>query len=75
MYNKINPNYKYPPETLLSDSFFENHTKEFYDFFRDTLFLDSKPNTDHRKLVELEKAGKLKAVIAQNIDRLHQKTE
>ena len=64
--------YDYPPETILSHSFFESHTKEFFDFYREKmLFLDAKPNAAHRKLAELERAGKLKAVVTQNIDGLH----
>lgn len=65
-------NYKYPPESVLSHSFFEMHTEDFYDFYRKYLcFPDAKPNTAHYKLAELEKAGKLKAVITQNVDGLH----
>ncbi len=64
--------YDYPPETILSHSFFESHTKEFFDFYREKmLFLDAKPNAAHRKLAELERAGRLKAVVTQNIDGLH----
>ena len=64
--------YDYPPETILSHSFFTSHTGEFFDFYRDKmLFLDAKPNAAHRKLAELEQAGKLKAVVTQNIDGLH----
>ena len=66
--------YDYPPETILSHSFFESHTAEFYEFYRDKmLYLDAKPNPAHRKLAELEQAGKLSAVVTQNIDGLHQK--
>ena len=65
--------YDYPPETILSHSFFERNTEEFYRFYRaKMLCLDAKPNTAHKKLAELERAGKLKAVITQNIDGLHQ---
>ena len=65
--------YKYPPETILSRDFFEQNTAEFYEFYRNKmLFLDAKPNTAHIKLAELEKCGKLKAIITQNIDGLHQ---
>lgn len=68
-----NQKYKYPPETILSHSFYLQRTEEFYDFYRDKLlFLDAKPNAAHLKLAELEKAGKCKAVITQNIDGLHQ---
>ncbi len=66
--------YKYPPEKILSHSFFKSNTQEFFDFYRDKmLFLYAKPNMAHEKLAELEKIGKLKAVITQNIDGLHQK--
>ena len=68
-----NQKYDYPPETILSHSFYVNHTEEFYRFYRDKMLcLTSKPNTTHYKLAELEKAGKLKAVVTQNIDGLHQ---
>jgi NAD-dependent deacetylase len=66
--------YKYPPETILSHSFFIRHTKEFYEFYKDKMiYPNSTPNITHRKLAELEELGKLKAVITQNIDGLHQK--
>jgi NAD-dependent deacetylase len=66
--------YKYPPEVMLSHSFYETHTEEFFDFYRKKmLFLSAEPNAAHRKLAELEKAGKLTAVVTQNIDGLHQK--
>lgn len=69
-----NQKYNYPPETILSHSFFVNNTKYFYDFYKSKmLFLDALPNKAHIKLAELEKIGKLKAVITQNIDGLHQK--
>ncbi len=65
--------YDYPPETILSHSFFQRHTKEFYDFYQDKMLaLDKKPNAAHNKLAELERAGKLLAVVTQNIDGLHQ---
>lgn len=65
--------YKYPPETMLSHSFYVTHTAEFFDFYRaKMLCLDAKPNAAHKKLAELEKAGKLTAVVTQNIDGLHQ---
>ena len=68
-----NQQYKYPPETILSHSFFERNPEEFYRFYRNKmLFPDAKPNAAHRKLAELEQAGKLKAVVTQNIDGLHQ---
>lgn len=65
--------YEYPPETILSHSFFELHPDVFYKFHRDKLVCpDAKPNPAHLKLAELEQAGKLRAVITQNIDGLHQ---
>lgn len=66
--------YKYPPEVMLSHSFYVSHTEEFYRFYRDKmLYLKAEPNAAHRKLAELERAGKLEAVVTQNIDGLHQK--
>lgn len=68
-----NQKYDYPPEEILSHSFFKSHTDYFYNFYRDKMLcLDAKPNTAHLKLAELEKAGKLSAVVTQNIDGLHQ---
>jgi NAD-dependent deacetylase len=68
-----NQKYKYPPETIVSHSFFMSRTEEFYDFYKDKmLFPDAKPNPAHVKLAELEKSGKLKAIVTQNIDGLHQ---
>ncbi len=65
--------YKYPPETILSHSFYLSHTEEFYQFYRKKMiFLDAKPNQTHIRLAELEAEGKLRAVITQNIDGLHQ---
>lgn len=65
--------YPYPPEIILSHDFFYNHTEEFYRFYREKMiYTDAKPNKAHFTLAELEKAGKLKAVITQNIDNLHQ---
>lgn len=65
--------YKYPPETILGHSFFVRHTEEFYDFYRDKLIAPwAKPNAAHLKLAQWEAEGKLKAVITQNIDGLHQ---
>lgn len=65
--------YDYPPETILSHSFYRGRIGEFYRFYRDKMLcLDAQPNAAHRKLAELEEAGKLKAVITQNIDGLHQ---
>lgn len=69
-----NQKYKYPPETILSHSFYVSQPEEFYRFYRDKMLcLDAQPNTAHRKLAELEQAGKLKAIVTQNIDGLHQK--
>ena len=66
--------YAYPPETILSHTFFERNPEEFLRFYRDKmLFLDAQPNAAHRKLAEWEEQGKLQAVITQNIDGLHQK--
>lgn len=68
-----NMKYKYPPETILSHSFFCNNISEFYEFYKDKMLcLDAKPNKAHLALAELEKQGKLKAVVTQNIDGLHQ---
>ena len=68
-----NQKYDYPPETILSHTFFMRHTEEFYRFYRDKMLCDTaKPNAAHYKLAEMEKAGKLKAVVTQNIDNLHQ---
>ena len=68
-----NQKYDYPPETILSHSFFIRNTAEFYRYYKDKmLILDAKPNAAHIKLAELEKAGKLKAIVTQNIDGLHQ---
>lgn len=65
--------FKYPPETMLSHSFYVHHTEEFYDFYRTKMVaLGAKPNQAHIKLAELEAAGKLSAVVTQNIDGLHQ---
>lgn len=69
-----NQKYDYPPEEILSHTFFCNHTEYFYNFYRDKLICtDAEPNPAHLKLAELEKAGKLSAVVTQNIDGLHQK--
>ena len=68
-----NQKYDYPPETILSHTFFMRKTSVFYKFYKDKLLLEgAKPNKAHIKLAELEAAGKLKAVITQNIDGLHQ---
>lgn len=62
-----------PPETILSHTYFMQHTKEFYDFYRTTMiYQDAKPNAAHLALAKLEQMGKLKAVVTQNIDGLHQ---
>lgn len=66
--------YAYPPEKILSHSFFISHTEEFYRFYRDKmLFPEAMPNSAHIALAKLEKMGKLKSIITQNIDGLHQK--
>ena len=71
-----NQKYKYPPEKILSHTFFVNKTEEFYEFYREKLnSLKYEPNITHLKLTELERQGKLKAIITQNIDGLHQKAD
>ena len=66
--------YAVPPETMLSHTYYERHPEEFFRFYRDKMLpLEAKPNAAHLKLAELERAGKLKAVVTQNIDGLHQK--
>lgn len=66
--------YDYPPEVILSRTFFDNNPAVFYRFYREKmLFLSAQPNDAHRKLAQLEEAGRLTAVITQNIDNLHQK--
>ena len=66
--------YDYPPETILSHSFFMDRPEEFYRFYRSKMLCpDARPNAAHFKLAQLERAGKLKAVVTQNIDSLHQK--
>lgn len=68
-----NQKYDYPPETILSHTFYRKKTEEFYRFYRDKMLcLTAKPNAAHLKLAQWEKEGKLKAVITQNIDGLHQ---
>lgn len=68
-----NQKWKYPPETILSHSFFVRDPEEYYRFHREKLVVDGvKPNAAHMKLAELERAGKLRAVVTQNIDGLHQ---
>ena len=69
-----NQQWRYPPETILSHSFYESHTEEFYEFYRTKMLApDAQPNAAHKKLAQWEREGKLKAVITQNIDGLHQK--
>ena len=69
-----NQQYKYPPETILSHTFFLSETEEFYRFYRaKMLALDAKPNAAHLKLAEWEREGKCRAIVTQNIDGLHQK--
>lgn len=67
-----NQKYKYPPEQIISHRFFMRNPEEFYRFYRDRMiYSDAKPNAAHLKLAELERAGKLSAVVTQNIDGLH----
>lgn len=69
-----NLKYDYPPETILSHTFYRKHTEEFYRFYRDKMLcLDAEPNITHNRLAELEKEGKLRGIVTQNIDGLHQK--
>lgn len=71
---KKNREYPYPPEVMLSHSFYTQHPKEFFDFyFNEMIYQDAVPNDAHKALAALEQMGKLKAVITQNIDGLHQK--
>ena len=67
--------FKYPPETMLSHSFFESHTEEFYNFYRNQLMPPEgiQPNTAHLRLAQLEQEGKLQAIVTQNVDGLHEK--
>ena len=66
--------FEYPPETILSHTFFYQHTEYFYRFFREKMLpLEAEPNAAHRALAALERAGKLRAIVTQNIDGLHQK--
>lgn len=68
-----NEQYPYPPEQVVSHTFFVKRTEMFYDFYKNRMmFLDAKPNAAHLKLAEMENSGKLTAVITQNIDGLHQ---
>ena len=67
-----NQKYKYPPEVMVSHSFYRSHPEDFFDFYKNKMIaLEAKPNAAHRKLAELEKEGKVRAVITQNIDGLH----
>lgn len=67
-----NQTYQYPPEEMVSHGFYESHTEDFFEFYRDKMIaLEAQPNAAHKKLAEMEKAGKLKAIITQNIDGLH----
>lgn len=67
-----NQKYKYPPEMIISHSFFKSNTEEFYEFYKDRMiFEDAKPNAAHEYLARLEEKGKLTAVVTQNIDSLH----
>lgn len=69
-----NQKYKYPPEMIISHSFYKKNPEEFYRFYKDRMiFRDAEPNRAHRALARLEEMGKLKAVVTQNIDGLHQK--
>ena len=69
-----NQTFRYPPETILSHTFYEKHTEEFYQFYRAKMLApDAQPNAAHYKLAQWEREGRLKAVITQNIDGLHQK--
>ena len=72
LYNAVS-NYGYPPEEMLSRTFFENYTETFYKYYKENmLYLGAKPNNAHIALAQLEHSGKLKAIITQNIDGLHQ---
>lgn len=69
-----NQTFRYPPEAILSHTFYEKHTEEFYQFYRAKMLApDAQPNAAHYKLAQWEREGRLKAVITQNIDGLHQK--
>lgn len=69
-----NQKYAYPPETILSDSFFYSKPEEFFRFYREKMiFPSAQPNAAHKKLFELEKAGKLRGIVTQNIDGLHRR--
>ena len=69
-----NDKYSVPPETILSHTYFVDHTEKFYDYYRQNmLYPEALPNDAHKALVKMEKEGKLQAIITQNIDGLHQK--
>lgn len=73
LYNKSNANFNYPPEVMLSHSFFIKHPELFFDFYKTKMvFKEAKPNDAHYFLAKLEQMGKLKCIITQNIDGLHQ---
>ena len=73
LYKKPEKTYPYPPETMLSHTFFLHHTEMFFDYYRDKMvYPDAKPNASHYAAAELEKCGKLSAVVTQNIDGLYQ---
>lgn len=68
-----NQKFDYPPEVMLSHSFYENNTNKFFQFYRTMLYPNAQPNAAHLKLAQWEKEKKLKAIVTQNIDGLHQK--
>jgi len=73
LYNAVQ-NYGYPPEEMLSRTFYKNHTELFFKYYKENLiYTDAEPNAAHKALAKLEEEGKLSAVITQNIDGLHQK--
>lgn len=73
LYNEKKDKYKYPPEVMLSHSFFYDHTSEFFDYYKNNMiYKDAQPNDCHKILAKLEEMGKLKAIVTQNIDGLHQ---
>lgn len=73
LYTKPEKTYPYPPETMLSHTFFVHHTEMFFEYYRDKLvYPDAKPNASHYAAAALEKCGKLSAVVTQNIDGLYQ---
>ncbi|HEY5561346.1 MAG TPA: NAD-dependent protein deacylase [Clostridiaceae bacterium] len=70
---KTKNNFAFPPETMLSHSFFKNHPEDFFEFYKNKMiYKDALPNKAHYALAKLEEEGKLKAIITQNIDGLHQ---